>query len=130
MRSALPEQLLNVIDAYPGNDFLDALLVAFHVKEGLDLADSQIFPISQSNQFIECAEQFVCIADNLPLIQALAGAGDNLGEQMQRINVLENIGLTVGNEHHVKLVQGLVDKSNIVLLNGRMLRAAIGKAGE
>jgi hypothetical protein len=38
--------------------------------------------------------------------------------------------LAVGNEDHVKLVEGLVNESNVVLLDDGVLCAAIGEFGE
>lgn len=49
---------------------------------------------------------------------------------MQRINVLENVGLLVGDEDHIELVEGLVDKSDVVLLDRRVLSTAVGKLRE
>lgn len=49
---------------------------------------------------------------------------------MQGVNVLENVGLAVGDEHHVELVERLVDEAHIVLLDDRMLSAAVGELRE
>lgn len=38
--------------------------------------------------------------------------------------------MAVGDEDHVQLVQGLVDEADIVLLDGRVLGAAVGEFGE
>lgn len=104
--------------------------MALHLQEGLDLADGQVLPVSQGDQLVESAEQLIGILDDLPFVQALARAGDNLGEEMERIDVLEDVGLAVGDEDHVELVQGLVDKTDVVLLNCGMLRTAVGQLGE
>lgn len=71
-----------VTGAYPGDDLLDALLMTFHLEEGLDLTDRQVLPVAQSDQLIKSAKQFVCILHDFPLIQALACAGDDLGEEV------------------------------------------------
>lgn len=49
---------------------------------------------------------------------------------MKGIDVLEDVGLAVGDEDHIELVEGLVDKSNIVLLDSGMLCAAVGQLRE
>ena len=104
--------------------------MTLHIQECADLAESEVLSISQGDQLIEGAKQVVGISHNLPLVQALAGAGDNLGEQVEGVNVLEDVGLAVGDEHHVELVEWLVDEAHIVLLDGRVLRAAVGEFGE
>lgn len=49
---------------------------------------------------------------------------------MERVDVLQDVGLAVGDENHVQLVQGLVDEANVVLLDGGMLCTRIGKPRE
>lgn len=49
---------------------------------------------------------------------------------MQGVDVLQNVGLSVGDEHHVELVEGLVDESDIVLLDDCVLSAAVCQLGE
>lgn len=104
--------------------------MTLHIKEGLDLANGQILAVSQGDEFVKGAEELVGILDDFPLIETLACAGDDLGEQMKGVDVLEDVGLTVGDEHHVKLVEGLVDEADIVLLDGGVLGAAVGELGE
>lgn len=104
--------------------------MALHVHERPDLADSQVLAITQRHQLIKCAEQLVCISENFPLIQTLAGARHDLSEQVQGVDVLQDVGLPIGDEHHIELVEGLVDESDIVLLDSRVLRAAVGELGE
>jgi len=115
---------------YPCNDFLYALLVAVHLEEGLDLANGEVLSVSQGNQLVEGAEQFVGILQYLALVQALACTRDHLGEEMQGVDVLENVGLPVGNEDHVELVQGLVHKADVILLDRGMLGTAVGQLRE
>lgn len=67
---------------YSCDNLLYSLLVTLHIKEGLDLAQREILPVSQSDEFIESAEQFECIPQDFPLVQALADARDNLGKQV------------------------------------------------
>lgn len=104
--------------------------MTFHIQERPDLAEGQVFPVAQRHQFIKGAQQLVSIPQDFPLIQALASARNHLGEEVKRVNVLEDVGLAVGDEDHVKLIQGLVDKADIVLLDGRMLSAALGELRE
>lgn len=115
---------------YSCDDLLDALLVRLHLQEGLDLADGQVLPVAQSNQLVEGAEELVGISHDLALIESLAGARDDLGEEVERVNVLEDVGLAVRDEHHVELVEGLVHEADIVLLDGRVLSASVGQLGE
>jgi len=116
--------------AYASDDLLDALLVALHLQEGLDLADGQVLPVAQGDQLIKGTEQLVGISEDLALIKALAGAGDDLGKEVEGIDVLEDVGLFVGNEDHVELVQWLVDKANIVLFDRGMLGTTVGELGK
>lgn len=116
--------------AYSCDNFLDALLVRLHFQKGLDLADGQVLPVTEGDELIECAEQFVSIPQDFPLIQALACAGDDLSEEVQGIDILEDVGLAVRDEDHVEFVKGLVDEANIVLFDGGMLCARISQLGE
>lgn len=104
--------------------------MTLHIKECLDLTDGQILPISQGNELIKCAEEFVSILEDFTLVKTLACASDDLGEEVQGVDVLENVGLAVGDENHVKLVEGLVNETDIVLFDGRMLSTAVGMLGE
>lgn len=101
-----------------------------HLKEGLDLADGQVLPVTKGHQLVKGAEKFVGILDNLPLVEALACAGDNLREQVEGVDVLEDVRLSVGDEDHVELIERLVDKAHIVLLNGGVLGTAVGQFRE
>lgn len=104
--------------------------MTLHLQEGPDLADGQVLSVAESNQLVECAEKLVGISDNFSLVQSPAGARHHLGEQVQRIDVLEDVGLAVGDEHHVELVERLVNESHIVLLDDRVLCAAVCEFGE
>lgn len=115
---------------YPRNDLLDALLVALHLQERLDLADGEVLPITKRHHLVKGAEDVKGMSEDLALVQRLAYAADHLGEEVQRVNVLEDVGLLVGDEHHVQLVQGLVDEADIVLLDRRVLGARVGGLGK
>lgn len=128
-RSAQPRQKKKD-NSYASNDFLYALLVALHLQERLDLAQRQVFPVPQSDQLVKGAQQLVGIAQDLALVEAAAEAAGDLCKQMQGINVLKNVGLEVGDQDHVELVQRLVDEADVVLLNGGVLRAAVGQLRE
>lgn len=104
--------------------------MTLHIKERPDLAERQILTVPQSHQLVKGAEQLVGIPENFPLIQALTRASDNLSEEMERINILQDVGLAVGDEDHVELVEGLIDKSDVILLDGRVLRATLGEFRE
>lgn len=104
--------------------------MTLHIQERPDLTERQVLPVAQRHQFIKGAQQLVSIPDYFPLIQAFASARNDLGEKVERVNVLEDVGLLVGDEDHVELVQGLVDKADIVLLDGRVLGAALGELRE
>lgn len=104
--------------------------MTLHVEEGLDLANGQVLSISQGDELVKGAEELVGILDNFPLVEALACAGHDLGEQVQGVDVLEDVGLAVGDEHHVEFVEGLVYEADIVLLDGCVLGAAVGEFGE
>ena len=101
-----------------------------HVEEGLDLAQSKVLTVSQGDKLVESAEQFESIAQDFSLIQASADTAYNLGEEVQRVDVLENVGLAVCDENHVQLIQGLIDETDIVLLDGCVLSSAVGELGE
>lgn len=116
--------------SYPSNDLLDALLVTLHLEEGLDLVDRQVLPVTKGDQLIEGTEQFVGILQDFPLVQALARASNDLGEEVEGVNVLEDIGLFIGDENHVELIQGLVHEANIVLFDRGVLGAAVSELGK
>lgn len=116
--------------AYSCDDLLDALLMTLHVKECLDLANGQILAVTKGDELIKSTEQLVGVLNNLALVQALTGASDHLCKQVQRVDVLQNIRLAVGDENHVKFVEGLINKSDIVLFDDRVLCTAVGEFGE
>ena len=99
--------------------------MAFHFKKGLDLAQGQVLPVAQSNKLIEGAEQLVGISKNLSLIQAFADARYNLGKKVQRVDILQDVGLPIRDENHVEFVEWLIDIANVILLHGCMLCARI-----
>lgn len=104
--------------------------MTLHLQEGLDLTDGQILPVAEGDQLIEGAQELESILQDLPLLQTLAGAGDDLGKEMQGVDVLEDVGLAVCDEDHVELIERLVDESDVILLDSRMLGAAVCKLGE
>ena len=104
--------------------------MTFHLEKRLNLAERQVLSITQSNKLIEGAEQFVGISKNLPLVQGSANARHDLRKKMQRIDVLQDVRLPVGDEDHVKFVEWLVDIAHVVLLHGGVLRARVGKLWE
>lgn len=104
--------------------------MTFHLQESLDLADGEVLPVSQSDELVESTKQFVGILDNLPLIQALASAGNDLGEEVKGVDVLEDVGLAVGNEDYVQFVERLVDEANVVLFDCGVLSATIRELWE
>lgn len=53
-----------------------------HVQEGLDLAQSEVLTVSQSDELVKGAEKLKSIAQNFPLVQTSADTGDNLGEKV------------------------------------------------
>jgi hypothetical protein len=104
--------------------------MTLHLKEGLYLRQRQILPVAQGHNLIECAEELKGIAKYFPLIQTLANACNDLGEEMQAVNVLEDVGLSVCDEHDVEFVQRLIDEADVVLLDGGVLGAGIRKFRE
>lgn len=116
--------------AYSSNDLLNALLVTFHVEECLDLAHGEVIAVAQRHELVKGAEKLVGILDNFVFVECLACVDDDLGEQVERVDVLENVGLAVGDEDNVELVKWLIDESNIVFLDNRVLRTAVGELGK
>jgi hypothetical protein len=104
--------------------------MTLHLQEGLDLRKREVLSVTQRHQLIVCAQQLEGIAENLSLIQALANACGYLGKEVQTVNVLENVGLAVGDENNVQLIQWLVYESHVILLNGGVLGLRIGELGE
>lgn len=104
--------------------------MTLHLQECLDLGQREVLPVAQGHQLIKCAEQFKSIAENLPLVQALADTGGHLGEQVQTVDVLEDVGLAVGDEDDVQFVQWLVYEADVVLFDGGVLGSRVRKLGE
>src|SRR5436190_120832 len=104
--------------------------MALHLEKRLDLTNGQVLAVPEGDELVEGAEDVEGMLENLALVQAFAYAADDLGEEVERIDVLENVGLLVGDENHVELVQGLVDKSDVVLLDRGVLGARVGGLGE
>jgi hypothetical protein len=104
--------------------------VAFHLEECLDLAKREVLAVAEGDKFVKGAEEFVGISDDFPLIEASTGTGDDLGKQVERIDVLQDIGLAIGDEDHIELVERLIDEADIVLLDGGVLGTRVGELGE
>lgn len=101
--------------------------MTFHLQEGLDLAEGQVLSVSQCDELVESAEQLVGIFHDLPFVQGSARAGNDLGEEMEGVDVLQDVALSVGYEDHVELVEGLIDEANIVLLDNGVLSSRVGQ---
>ena len=133
----LPQALCSVIvsqsdrsrclNTYPSNYLLYPFLVTLHLEECLDLADGEILSVAERDELIKSAQKLIGIPQYFPLVQALAYTGHDLGEQVEGVDVLEDVRLPVGDEHHVEFVEGLVDIAHIVLLDGRMLGPGVCK---
>lgn len=104
--------------------------MTLHLHKGSDLANREILAIAESDDFVKGTEKLICVLENLSLVKVLAGAGDYLGKQVQRVDILKDVGLAVGDEHHVEFVQWLVNKSHVILFDRGVLRAAVGELGE
>lgn len=104
--------------------------MTLHLQKRLDLANGEVLPVAERDHLVKGAEDVEGMSEDLALVQGLAYAADYLGEEVKRVNVLEDVGLLVRDEHHVQLVQGLVDEADIVLLDGGVLGARVGGLGE
>jgi hypothetical protein len=113
-----------------GNDFLDPLLVTLHLEKSPNLVDGQVLAVPERHNLVKGAQQVVGVVEDAALVDALARARHDLRKEVQQVNVLEDVGLPVGDEHHVKLVEGLVDEADVVLLHRCVLRAAVGEFGK
>lgn len=49
---------------------------------------------------------------------------------METVDVLENVRLTVGDQHDIQLVQWLVHEAHVVLLDSGMLGSGVRQLGE
>lgn len=101
-----------------------------HFQECPNLADSQVLTVTQGDDLVEGTDKFEGISEDFSLVEALASAGNDLGEEVEGVDVLEDVGLLVGDEHHVELIQWLVYESNIILFDGGVLGARVGSLGE
>ena len=104
--------------------------MTLHLEECLDLTDRQVLPIPEGDQFIKGTEDVEGMLEDFAFVQALAYAADNLGEEVEGVDVLEDVGLLVRDEDHVELVERLVDEADIVLLDGGMLCSGVCGLGE
>lgn len=80
-------------DTYSGNDFLDLFFMTFHINVILDLREVDIFPIAFRDDFIECKQEFEGVVEDIAFIARAAHVSHHTGEQVERFNVLENVGL-------------------------------------
>jgi len=104
--------------------------MTLHFQERLDLTNCQVLPISQGDKFVEGTKQFVGILQDFPLIQGLACACNDLCKKVERVDVLQDVGLLVGDKDHVQFVEGLVYETDIVLLDGSMLSSGVCQLGK
>lgn len=104
--------------------------MALHLHKGLDLRHGQVLAVTLRDQLVKGAEQVKGVLGDLALVQRPAHACHHLRKEVQRVDILQNVGLEVGDENHVELVEGLVDKADIVLLDRRVLGTGVGELGK
>ncbi len=59
-----------------------------------------------------------------------AEVGDEACEEVERLDVLEDVAVLVGDEDHVQVLQGLVDVADVLRLDRRVLAARADQLGE
>lgn len=75
--------------------------MGLHLEEGLDVADVEVLAVAEGDELVKGAQKFVGIAQDFSLVEGLAGTGDNLSKEVEGVDILEDVGLLVGDEHHV-----------------------------
>lgn len=92
-----------------GGDFL---LMRLHFCNGTDLSQRDVFSVSQGDDLVKHGDELECPVENFLFVDRAAIFGEGTGKEMERVNVLQDVGGLVGDEDHVEFFHGLIDVSD------------------
>jgi hypothetical protein len=91
--------------AYLSNNYRYLLLVALHLQSIAHLNETNsAFSITETNNLVKRPKEFECASDHLTLCGASTHVGDDTGEKMQRVDILENVGGLIGDEKNIEVL--------------------------
>jgi len=106
---------------YSGDNFLNLLLVTLHLQDTPHLHQVDLLPISHAHNLIECTQKLERVLQDLALVRTAAEVRHDTGEEMERVDVLQDIRCFVGYQQNIKIFQRLVHISYFGSLDGGML---------
>ena len=94
---------LCVADLGCDDHLVQLLLMAFHLRVLLDLADGHVLLVAQGDDLVECGQQLERGgADALLVHRRQHVLGEHLAEQAQRLQVLQDVAGLVGDQQQVQ----------------------------
>ena len=101
-----------------------------HLENAANLGDVDVLAIPEADDLIKGTEELKAVAEHGGLIERSAEVGDGAGEEVEGVNVLENVGVLVGDEDHVEVLERLVDEADGIGLDRGVLGASTDQLGE
>ena len=95
--------------------------MTLHLQYVPHLDQRHLFSVAHTDDLIKCTEQIKSILEDFAFFCISAHIRHDAGDQMQRLNVLEDIRGLVRNQEDVQFLQRLVDISNFSGFDGRVL---------
>ena len=95
--------------------------MTLHLQHAPHLRQRHLLSVAQAYDLVECAKQIESVFNNFPFFCVSAHVRHDAGNQVQRLNVLEDIGGLVRDQEDVKFLQRLVDVSNLGGFDRRVL---------
>ena len=120
-RTAL-ELLLGLELLVPLDDFVDALLVAVHLQHAAHLGQGHVLPVAEADDLVKRLQDLEARQEDVVLVQRVALVAHRAGQEMQRVNVLQDVGVLRRDEDHVQILKRLVYVAHRVRLHRRVLR--------
>ena len=77
--------------------------MTLHLEHIAHLHVIDLLPIAQAHDLVECAQQLKRVFQNLALLRGPANVGDDAGEEVEGLDVLEDVRRLVGDEEDVEV---------------------------
>lgn len=95
--------------------------MTLHLQYAPHLRQRHLLSVAQANDLIKCTKQIESVFEDFPFFCTSTHVRHNAGDQVQRLDVLKDIRGLVRDQEDVKLLQRLVDVSNLGSLDRRVL---------
>lgn len=107
--------------------------MTFHFHDVADAVQVHLFAVAHTDYLVEAAQDFKAPGEHLGLCQApSAEIASHSREKMERVDILEDIALPIGENDEPEIIEGLVDiaDSRSWIVDDSVLRRRRHKLGE